>query len=149
MSITKRYFTLLRSMRAYASLICAAEPDHADLLARAGAPSPQRRVRGDAGAQQRRGGGQRQVVRYPEAERLVDHDPAGVAAVGHRPGAAPVLAVVGICRRAAIAVLLQPGAAGLAGPARVDHAAHRGEPAGRERGDLGADRGDPPTISWP
>ena len=60
----------------------AAEADDADLLAGAGAPVTQRRVGGDAGAEQRRGGGGVEVGREGVDEVLGRDDVVGVAAVG-------------------------------------------------------------------
>ena len=61
----------------------AAEADDADLLALADFPVAQRRIGGDAGAQQRRSSGEVEVLRNPQDERLVHDDRLGVAAVRH------------------------------------------------------------------
>ena len=85
-------------------------------------PVPQRRVGGDAGAQQRRDGGQ---VRFGMAdlqhEALVDDDVLRVAAQ-RVAGRVRRRAVVG-ADEAVLAVLLQALVAGRAVPAAVDHAA--------------------------
>ena len=117
----------------------AAEADDGDLLARAGVPVAQRRVGGDAGAQQRRGGVELQAVGDAQDEVLVDDDVVGVAAVGDR--AVAVDRAVGL-RVARQAVLLLAGLAVLALAAGVDHAADADAVARRERRDLRADLGD-------
>ena len=61
-----------------------AEADDADLLAAGHAPVAQRRVGGDARAQQRRGAGGVEVGRDAQHELLVHDDALRVAAVGHR-----------------------------------------------------------------
>ena len=62
----------------------AAEADDRDLLAGAGAPVAQRRVGGDAGAQQRRCDVELEAVGDAHHEVLVDDDVRRVAAVSHR-----------------------------------------------------------------
>ena len=97
-----------------------AEADDGDLLAGAGAPAAQRGVGGDAGAQQRRGGGRVEAVGDGEDEVGVDDDVGGVAALGG--GAVAVGAGVG-ADHAVEAVLLVAVAAVGALAAGVDHAA--------------------------
>ena len=57
-----------------------AEADDADLLAGADLPVAQRRIRGDARAQQRRGGGEIEVGRHAQHEILRHDDALGVTA---------------------------------------------------------------------
>src|SRR5699024_4313307 len=108
-----------------------------DLLA--GAPAAQRGVGGDAGAQQRCGLVEGDLVGDAQHEPLVDHDLLGVAALGD--GAVDVDRVVG-ADVALEAVLLLPGAALEAGAARVHHAAHAHAVADLPVGDVRADGGD-------
>src|SRR3982750_3582139 len=77
------------SLRASASLafdvlsiVTSAPIDAADLVAFLHAGLLQRRVRGDAGAEQRRGGGRVEPSRDAERIALVDHDFRRVAAEG-------------------------------------------------------------------
>jgi len=83
----------------------AAESDNADFLAGPDFPVTQRRVGGDAGAEQRCGGGEVHFGGDLQSKGLVDNDALGVAAEG---GAAEVLvrSVVGK-DRGLLAVLLQ------------------------------------------
>ena len=60
----------------------AAEADDGDLLAGPGAPVSQRGVGGDAGAQQRRGGGRVDALGHAQDVVGVDDDVGGVAALG-------------------------------------------------------------------
>ena len=60
----------------------SAEADDADLLPFADFPVAQRRIGGDAGAQQRRGAGGIQLVGHAQHEGFVDDDAVGIAAVG-------------------------------------------------------------------
>jgi hypothetical protein len=115
------------------------EPDDAHALARLHVPVPQRRVRRDAGAEQRGRAGRIEVRRHAEREGLVHHDAVGVAAVGDAAGVL-VAAVVGE-DGAAGAELLEIVPALAAGPARVHEAAHGGGVAHLEPGDLVADAG--------
>ena len=108
-----------------------------DLLA--GAPAAQRGVGGDAGAQQRGGLVEGDLVRDPQHEALVDDDLLRVAALGD--GAVDVLRVVG-ADVALEAVLLLVGEALLAGPAGVHEAAHTHAVADLPVGDVAADGGD-------
>src|SRR5690606_30578712 len=108
-------------------------------LARAGLPVLQRRVGGDARAQQRRGHVQRQLVRDPDDVVLIDHDGLRVAAVGGLP--VLVQGVVG-AGHALRAVLLLAAQAVLALAAEVDEAADADPVADRVPGDAGADLGD-------
>ena len=117
----------------------AAEADDGDLLAGAGAPLAQRRVGGDAGAQQRRGGGRVDAVGDGEDVVGVDDDVGGVAALGG--GAVAVGAGVG-GDHAVEAVLLVAVAAVGALAAGVDHAADADAVADLVAGDVGADLGD-------
>ncbi len=106
-------------------------------------PAPhlaQRRVGGDARAQQRRGGGRVEVVRHAQHEGFVDHQLRGVAAVGDVARHA-VLAVVG-ADEAVLAVLLEAFRAARAGAAGVDQTADADQLADLEARHLRANRGD-------
>src|SRR5260370_19127897 len=58
----------------------AAEADDADLLSGPDFPTTQGRIRGDSGAQQRRGGGRIEGGRYLEGKALIDYIVVRVAA---------------------------------------------------------------------
>ena len=60
----------------------SAEADDADLLAGAGIPMAQRRIGGDAGAEQGRDGGEIEILRDGVSEALVDNIIVGIAAHG-------------------------------------------------------------------
>ena len=70
------------------------------------APLAQRRIGGDAGAQQRRDPGRIEIFRHSQHEVLILHQIGGVAAVGHGAGLA-VLTVIG-AGKAVLAILFQP-----------------------------------------
>ena len=109
----------------------SAEPDDADLLALGDSPVVHGRVRGDSGAEQRRGSGEVEVRGNLEHEFLVDDDAVRVAAVSN---AAAVL-VRGVVGQGEIgAELFQPLLALGAGAVGVDHAADSREIAGLEFG---------------
>ncbi|MFT3765446.1 MAG: hypothetical protein QM820_08030 [Minicystis sp.] len=114
----------------------AAEPEHRHAMTLADVPAPERRVRGDARAEQRRDARERALVGDAQDEALVDDDLRGVAAVGRRLAVA-LHAVVGP-DPAVLAILLQALLAGRADAARVDQAADTGVVAGLELGHLGA-----------
>ena len=97
----------------------AAHADDRDARARTGVPVAQRRIRRDAGAQQRCGGVERDAVRDAEHVVLVGDDLGAVAAVC--VGAVVVAAVVG-GDVALQAELLFAGEAVLAFAAGVDEA---------------------------
>ena len=118
----------------------AAEADDADGLAGADLPMAQRRIGRDAGAEQRRRGGQIEIGRHLEREVLVDDDGLGIAAIGHLAGEL-VGAVIG-ARRPGDAILLQALDAVLARAAGVDEAADAGEIAFLELRDLATDAAD-------
>jgi hypothetical protein len=99
----------------------------------------QRRVGGDARAQQRRGDVEPQVVGDAHDEVLVDDDVRGVPALGD--GAVAIDRAVGQ-HGAGQAILLVSAAAVLALAARVDHAADADAVADRVVGHLRADRAD-------
>lgn len=114
----------------------AAETDDGDLLARSRLPVDERGVERDSGAEQRRRGGQRKVLGYPQGERFVDHDVGGVAAVGQL--AVPVAVVVGADVAGAVLLLSRP--AFVARAAGLDHDADADPVTGGEAGDGGAGR---------
>ena len=70
------------------------------------APLAQRRIGGNAGAQQRRDSGRIEIFRHSQYEVLIHHQIGGVAAVGHGAGLA-VLTVIG-AGKAVLAILFQP-----------------------------------------
>src|SRR5690606_38721088 len=117
-----------------------AETDHADLLARPDLPLAQRRIGGDAGAEQRRDGGQ--VVGLTDAQHifLVHHYGVRRAAEGVL-AAAERRAVVG-ADETVLAVLLQALATGGAIAATVDQATDDGEVIDLETADRRADGHD-------
>ena len=89
-----------------------AEADDRDLLPLARAEVPERRVRRDPRAQERRGAREVHPLRDADDVGLVHDDRRGVAAVSRRPPVA--LAVVVGARHALVAVLLLAREAGLA-----------------------------------
>src|SRR5690606_37119492 len=91
-------------------------------------PVPERRVGGDTGAQERRGGRGIELLADAEHERLVDDDALGVPAVRY----AAAHAVLAVVRegRARQAVLLEARQALAARAAGGDHAADPDEIAG-------------------
>ena len=128
-----------RMRELHAHVAQSAETDDADLLALGDAPVAHGRVGGDSGAEQRRGSGEIEVRGDAQDEALVDDDAVGVAAVGD---AAEVLVRGVVGERHVRAELLEAGLALGAGAVGIDHAADRGEVAGLELGDCGADLGD-------
>ena len=115
-------------------------PDDRDLGALADLVLAERRVGGDAGAQQGRDARLVHAVGHLEHEMVADDDMVGVAALGDLAVVA-VGAVVGL--GAALAAEHFPALEALvAGHAAVDHAADRDDVADLVPGDLGADRGD-------
>ena len=125
----------------------SAETDHADLLAFGDAPVAHRRIGRDAGTEQRRGSGEVEVGRNSQNEALIDDDAVGVAAIGD---AAEVLVGEVVGERQVRAELLQALLALRAGAVGIDHAADRGEVAGLELRDCGADLGDAADdlVAW-
>ncbi len=118
-----------------------AQTDDGHLLAGAGAPMAQRRVRRDAGAQQRRGGVEPDALGNLEDEVLGHDDVGGIAALGE----------LAVLPDAAVgpgepleAVLLLALAAARALATGVDQAADADAVADGMPGDLGADLGDDP-----
>jgi len=104
-----------------------------------GVPVHQRRIERDAGAEQRRGGIEWQVLRQPQNVIFVDHDVVGIAAHSRR---AVTLAAVVRPDRTRGAILLDPLPALRAGAAGIDEAADAGPVAHFVFGDLDADRRD-------
>ncbi|MNQ38014.1 hypothetical protein D3C85_515750 [compost metagenome] len=123
----------------HAHVAQATHAQDGDLLARTGFPVVQRRIQGDAGAQQRRRGVQRQVVGNRQHIAFLDDDAVRVAALRGRL-AVRFDAVVGLDQ--AWHVLFQVHVARLAGGARVDEAAHAHVVAHLELADVGADGRD-------
>src|SRR3990172_13421004 len=105
-----------------------AKADHGELVARLETEMPERRIGGDAGAQERPRAFERYALGDGEHVILVDRDAARVAAIGRRLSVA-LIAVVGE-RHARLAILLLAGAAGLAAAAGIDEAAHADDVAG-------------------
>ena len=122
----------------YGHVAQSAEADHAHAAARAGAPGAQRRIGGDAGAEQRRGPREVEAVGYTQHEFLAHDDVLRVAAVVRCAGD-PVLVGVGLGHAAAAELLLSLVAlvAVLAG---IDHAADRDGVADPVLPDVLADR---------
>ena len=115
----------------------AAKADDSDPLARADLPVPQGRIGGDAGAEQRRHRLEIEVFGNLGDETLLDDDLFGISAEGQVLRTA--FSVV-IGQGAALgAILFEPGLAGLAAAARIDHAADGGEIAGLELRDMRPD----------
>ena len=117
----------------------SAETDHANFLVPGDAPAAHGRVGGDSGAEERRRPGEIEVGRDAQDKTIVDDHAIGVATIGD----APEVLVRGAEGEGHVrAELLKAGLALGAGAVRVDHAADRGEVAGLELGDCGADPGD-------
>ena len=116
-----------------------AQTDHSDVLAGARAPLLERRVRGDARAQQRRGHVQGQPVGDTDDVVLVDDDLLGVAAVG---GLSVTTDVVVRLDSPPYTVLFLAGLAVVALAAGVDQAADAHAVADLVLGHAGADLGD-------
>jgi len=116
-----------------------AEADHADAPARPRPPAPQRRIGGDAGAQERRRRGEVEPVGNPQDIALVDHDVAGVAAEGVALAARRAVATVICPDHALLAELFEALSAACAFAAGIDHAADADMVADPEGGDLRAD----------
>ena len=125
--------------KLHAHVAQSAETDHANLLALGDAPVAHGRVGCDPGAEQRRGSGEIEVGRDAQDKAFVDDDAVGVAAIGD---ASEVLVREVVGEGHVRAELLKAGLAFGAGAVGVDHAADRGEVAGLELGDCGADLGD-------
>src|SRR3979490_883368 len=83
-------------------------------LARTGLPVLEWRAKGDAGAEQRRGCIERQIIRDAKNVVFVDNDPLGIAAVSWR---AVVLASVVGPHRMHVTILLEALLTGCTGPA--------------------------------
>ena len=138
----------------HAHMAQAAQSDNRHFLAGPRVPMPQWGVERNPGAEQRRAGAQRKMIRHAQNVVLVDHDVIGIAAHGGR--AVFVATVVGPHRNNG-AVLLQSLLTLGAGAAGIDHAsnphlianlvfcdatAHRGNDSGdlvaRDHGEDGA-----------
>jgi hypothetical protein len=102
-----------------------AQSYNADLLARADFPVAQRRIGSDAGTEQRRHPGKRQVLGDAQHESFIDHDILRVAAVGDA-AVYRVFAVVG-ADEADFAILLVARPAACAGTAGIDQTADAGK----------------------
>ena len=118
-----------------------AQADDADDVALLDVEVAQRRVGGDAGAQQRRGGGGVEAVRDVKDVAAVHHDGGGVAALGGGVAVAAVLRAVGP-GHAVFAVLFQAVEAAVAFTAGIDQAADADTLAGGEIVDGGTDPAD-------
>ena len=103
-----------------------AEADHANFLALADAPMMHRRVRSDAGAEQRRGCAEIEVGWNAQNKSFIDNDAFGVPAVGD----ASEMFVRRIEGEDHVRTeLFETGLALWAGAIRIDHAADRGHVA--------------------
>ena len=101
----------------------AAETHDANFLTFLHLPVAQRRVGGDARAEQRSGRCEIELFGYLQRKSLGDHDALGVAAVGDASDLL-VFGVVGESRHV-VAILLFARAAAGAHATGIDHAAHR------------------------
>ena len=117
----------------------SAESYDADLLAFGDSPVVEGREGGDAGAEERRGSGEREVGGDFEDEPFCDDDGVGVAAVGDASG---VLVGEVVGEDHVGTELLEALFALGAGAVGVDHATDGGEVADLEFGYGGADFGD-------
>src|SRR5262249_14331587 len=127
----------------HAHVAQAAEAHDSNFLSFADLPVAQRRVSGDAGAQQRRYGRKVETGWNVENKIFVHDNLVRVAAVGDAPEML-VLTVIG-AHEAHVAILLQSGLAIGAGTAGVNHAADSREVACFESFDLcphGSDASD-------
>lgn len=118
----------------------AAHAENPDLVTGFDAVVLERRVGGDAGAENRCGTGQRQTFRDPHNKMFADHDAVGITAHG--------IAAVDPIRggvshgRAFEAILLEVRLTGFAAAAGVDHAADADQIAYLVTGDIRTDSGD-------
>src|SRR5271155_5606845 len=115
----------------------SAESDNGDLLARACLPVLQRRIQRNTGAEQRRRGIQRKVLRHAHNIILIHHNFVGVAAQRWR---AVLLNGVVSPYGSVNTILLKALFALLACAARIDKAANANLVANLELRDLTADR---------
>jgi hypothetical protein len=115
------------------------EPDDANFLALGDAPVAHGRVCCDPGAEERRGSGEIALRRDTQDKAVVHDDALGVATIGD---ASEVLVREVVGEGHVPAELLKASLALVTGPVGIDHAADRGEVAGRELRDCGADFGD-------
>ncbi len=124
------------------------EADDADLFAWPRAPLAQRRIGGDAGAQQRRDPGRIEVFRHAQHEVLIYHQIGGVAAVGYGAGLT-ILAVIG-AGKAVLAILFQPLIAARTAAAGIHHATDADQIADPVTRDMAADGADAPDdfMAW-
>ena len=102
----------------------SAQAHNADLLTGSDFPVAQRRIRGDAGAEQRGGRGRVQLLRDFQHEGLIDDDVLGISTISH--AARVLIGAVIRERRDPQAVLFEAAPAILAGAAGIDHAADGG-----------------------
>ena len=137
--MVKRHHVRAHGMRQLdAHVAQAADADHADRVPRSHLPVAQRRVGGDARAQQRRDGGQLCLgVTDAQDVALVHHDLLGIPAerVARRVRRRPVVGADHV-----VAVVLQPRVAVLAALAAIDDAADADQIAHLEAGHLRAHR---------
>ncbi len=118
----------------YAHVAQASESHDSHFLSLAHLPVPERRVRSDAGTQQRRHAGEVLFVWNVQDKVFIDHDAIGVAPVSHASQVL-VFTVIG-AGEADFAVLLQTLFTTLAGATGINHAADRGQVALLELFDL-------------
>src|SRR5215211_1769647 len=115
------------------------ETDHANFFTRGDAPMAHGRVGGDPSAEERCGSSEIEVRRDAHDKAFVHDDAVGVATISH---ASEVLVREVISEGQVAAELLKASLALGAGSVGVDHAADRGEVAGLELRDCGADFSD-------
>src|SRR6185295_4164836 len=119
----------------------SAQADHAQFVTRLEPEMPQRRIGGDARAQQRCRALERNAFRDRENVILIDGDAGRIAAIGRRL-LVLLVAVIGQ-REARLAKLLLARAAGLAAAAGIDEAADADDMAGLPLLHMIADLGYP------
>ena len=108
----------------------SAEPDNPNLLAFTNIPVPQRRVRRDARAQERRCAGRIKPIRYSQNKCFINHNAVGISAVCN-----PAKHLVGTVisqDQFVLAILLLAGETTGTLTAGTDHTTHRGEISGFE-----------------
>ncbi len=105
-----------------------AEADNADPVTRTDAPEIQRRIRGNTGAEQRRGSSRIELVRDMQHEILIDHDLGRVTTVSHLAGMR--IRTVVSQDGTILAVLFQSFLTIRTGTTGIDHAADRGQLTG-------------------
>src|SRR5262245_50503047 len=125
--------------KLHAHVAQSPETDHANLFTLSDAPMAHGRVSGDPSAEERRGSSEIEVGRDVHDKAFVHDDAIGVATIRN---ASEVLVREIISESDIVAELLKASLALGAGSVGVDQAPDRGEVAGLEFRDRGADLGD-------